>query len=243
MFMALSLLQRTSRIQRLFLLVLAANTSLLLLGLLVAPSSFTSVDGWLAMLGAISMQVALAFLALVGPFSFTKYPRAIGISLGLGALFAAVYLGFLTRDFAGVSWGPADDPTVLYSLFVGIALAAGAAASLRTQRLRDGVVAAVWTLLIGTAIWSLGVLLLNYALWGSAHWYQFWLQDGAVDDFHHSGSHNLSAFLLQDVQGALFFHQILSVVIGAVGGLLGSVVASGGAALWSRVRRPASTPA
>jgi hypothetical protein len=165
----------------------------------------------------------------------------MGISLVLGALFAAVYLGFLTRDFAGVSWGPDDDSTLLYSLFVGIALLAGVAASLRTQRVRDGVVAAIWALFIGTAIWSLGVLLLNYTLWGSSNWYHFWLQDGAVDDFHRSGGQDLSAFLLQDLQGALFFHQILSAVIGALGGLVGSVVALGGARLWHRVRRPAST--
>jgi hypothetical protein len=193
------------------------------------------------MLGAISMQAALAVLALVGPLSFTKYTPTMGISLGLGALFAAVYLGFLTRDFAGLHWGPDDDSTLLYLLFVGIALLAGAAASLRAQRLRDGIVAAVWALLIGTAIWSLGVLLVNYTLWGSPNWYHFWLQDGAVDDFHRSGGQNLSAFLLQDVQGALFFHQILSAVIGAVGGFAASAVALGGAKLWSRVRRPAST--
>jgi hypothetical protein len=213
--MALSFLRHMPGIQRLFLLVLAANVTLLLLGPFVAPSSFTSPEGWGALLGALSMQVALTLLALVGPLSFAKYPRTMGISLGFGALFAAVYLGFLTRDFAGVSLGPDDDATFLYSLFVGIALVAGATASLRTQRLWDGVVAAIWALLIGTAIWSLGILLLNYTLWGSRNWYLFWLQDGALDDFHRSGGQDLSAFLLQDVQGALFFHQILSAVIGA----------------------------
>jgi hypothetical protein len=240
---AWSFLRRISGVQRLFLLALAANTGLLLLGPLVAPSSFTSAEGWAALLGALSMQAALALLALVGPLSFTAYPRTMGISLGLGALFAAVYLGFLTRDFAGVSWGPDDDATLLYALFAGIALLAGVTASLRAHRLRDGVVAAIWALLIGTAIWSLGALLLNYKLWGSSNWYHFWLQDGAVDDFHRSGSQDLSAFLLQDVQGALFFHQILSAVIGALGGLVGSVVALGGARMWYRMRRPASTSA
>jgi hypothetical protein len=241
--MLLNTLRGASSIQRYFVAVLAANVGLLLLGPFVAPSSFTSADGWEALLGAISMQVALAFLALIGPLSFAQYPRTMGISLGLGALFATVYLGFLARDFAGVSWGPDDSSILLYSLFVGIALMAGALASAHSQRLRDGVVAAIWALLIGTAIWSLGVLLLNYTLWGSAHWYHFWLQDGAVDDFHRSGGHDLNAFLLQDLHGALFFHQILSAVIGALGGLVGSVVALGGARLWYRVRRPVSTPA
>jgi hypothetical protein len=232
--------RHTSRIQRLFLLVLASNVVLLMVGLVVVPSARTSLDSVGALLGAIVMQVALAVLALVGPLAFAKYPRTMGISLGGGAVFALVYLGFLTRDFAGAIWGPDDGPLLIYSLFMGVALLAGALASVRSQRLGDGVAAAIWALLIGTAIWSTGVLLLNYVLWGSAHWYQFWLQDGAVDDFHRSGSHDLSAFLLQDVHGALFFHQVLSAVIAVVGGLVGSIVALVGAASWQRLVRRAA---
>lgn len=243
MSVVLRALRPTSGVQRLFLLVLAANGSLLLLGLYVAPSTLRSIEGFGAVLGALAMQGALALLALFGPMSFEKYPRTMRISLGGGALFAAIYLGFLTRDFAAVTWGPDDGPLTLYSLFAAVALLAGAAASVRSQRLRDGVVAAVWALVVGTAIWSLGVLLLNYVLWGSPHWYQFWLQDGAVDDFHQSGSHDLSAFLLQDLQGALFFHQVLSAVIGTGVGLVGSAVGLGVASFWHRLHRPDATQA
>jgi hypothetical protein len=165
----------------------------------------------------------------------------VGISLGFGAPFAAVYLGFLARDFAGLSLGIDDGPNTIYTLFVGIALLAGAAASVRSQRLREGVVVAIWALVMGTSIWSLGVLLLNYTLWGSSHWYQFWLQDGAIDDFHRSGSRDLGAFLLQDLQGALFFHQVLSTVIGAVGGAVSAVVVLGSTRVWRRLSQPSPT--
>jgi hypothetical protein len=47
----------------------------------------------------------------------------------------------------------------------------------------------------------------------------------------------LSAFLLQDVHGALFFHQVLSAVIAVVGGLVGSAVALAAAFGWQRLRR------
>jgi hypothetical protein len=243
MLTVLRALRRTSWIQRLFLLVLTGNVILIVLGLLVAPATLSAVEGVWAMLGALGLQGVLALLALVGPGSFDKFPRTEGISLGCGALFAATYLGFLVRDFAGSSLGIDDGPVTLYTLFVGVALLAGAAASVRSQRLRVGVVAAIWALVIGTAIWSLGVLLLNYALWGSPHWYQFWLQDGAVDDFHRSGSHDLGAFLLQDLQGALFFHQVLSAVIGAIGGFVGGSVALGSARLWRLLHGPAPTGA
>jgi hypothetical protein len=50
----------------------------------------------------------------------------------------------------------------------------------------------------------------------------------------------LSAFLLQDLQGALFFHPVLSVVIGSVGGVVGSSLASGSATRWRRLHQLAS---
>jgi hypothetical protein len=234
----LHILRHTSWPQRLFLLVLTGNVVSVVLGcLLVVPTTLNSVEGWWAMLGAVGLQVVLALVALIGPFSIAKTPHTGGISLGFGVLFAAVYLGFLARDITGSSFGIDDGPLIIYTLFVGVALAAGTVASLRTQKFRSGVLAAVWALVIGTALWSLGWLLLNYTLWGSAHWYQFWLQDGAIDDFQSSGSHDLGAFLLQDVQGALFFHQVLSVVIGAIGGVVGSTVVLGGVHLWQRLHR------
>lgn len=234
-------LRRTSSVQRLFLLVLAGNVLLILLGLHVVPATLSSTEGVWALLGATGLQCLLAILALVGPLAFDRFPRTVGISLGFGTQFAAVYLGFLARDFAGLSFGPDDGPVTLYTLFVGIALLAGAAASVRSQRLHEGVVAAIWALVMGTAIWSPGVLLLNYTLWGSAHWYQFWLQDGAIDDFHRSGSRDLGAFLLQDLQGALFFHQVLSAVIGAVGGAVSAVAVLGSTRVWRRLSQPSPT--
>src|SRR5258706_13048241 len=121
------------------------------------------------MLGAIGLQGVLALLALVGPFSFDKSPRTEGICLGFGALFAATYLGFLVRDFAGSSLGIDDGPVTISTLFVGVALLAGAAASVRSQQLRAGGMGAMWGLVIGTAIWGLGGLPPNYAPWGGPH--------------------------------------------------------------------------
>jgi hypothetical protein len=227
--------------QRLFALVLGGNVLLILWGIHVVPAIAT-VDGIATTLATAGLQGVLAVLALVGPASFDRSPRTAGISLGFGALFAAVYLGFLARDFAGIAVGVDDGPATLYSLFVGAAVLAGAAGA-RSRWFGAGVMAAVWALVIGTAIWSLGLLLLNYGLWGSAHWYQFWLQDGEVDDFHRSGGRDLGLYLLQNLQGALFFHQVLSAVVGVVGGGVGAGAALGSASLWRRLRRPAPSRA
>jgi hypothetical protein len=115
-------------------------------------------------------------------------------------------------------------PVTIYALFVGVAIVAGALACWRTARLREGAVAGCWALVIGTAMWSLGFVPMSYALWGSAHWYHLWLQDGAIEDFHRSGGTNLGAYLLQDMYRAMVAHQVLSVGIGVAGGFLGSAI-------------------
>src|SRR5215813_14223725 len=162
----LGVLRRAPWAVRLVLLTLAANVLLIGLGLLVAPSTLNTVEGWCDLIGAAGLQVAIALVALIGPVSLLKNASVAGISLGFGVLFAAIYLGFLVRDFTGSTLGIDDGPLIIYSLFIGVALLAGLLASVRGQRFGDGVIAAIWALVIGTAIWSLGLLLLNYQLWG-----------------------------------------------------------------------------
>src|SRR5215470_11975721 len=152
----------TSWSQRLLLGLLAGNAVLLLLGMRIVAAARASADTWATLLATIGMQGVLALLALVGPLSFAKYRATMAISLGGGVLFALVYLGILACDFAGIQLDFVTGSGPIYAIFVGVALLAGALASLRTQRFRDGVVASCWALVIGTAIWSLGVLLLNY---------------------------------------------------------------------------------
>jgi hypothetical protein len=239
----LHMLRHMSWVQRLVLLVLGTNSILILLGPLVVPSTLTSAAGVGAMLGAAGLQIGLALVVLVGPLSFDHYQRTMVISLGCGVLFAAAYLGILGCEFAGIQLSFDTGPGTIYTVFVGAALLAGAGASARTRWRRDGVVAAVWALVIGTAIWSTGMLVLNYTVWGSHSWYQFWQGDGAIDDFRHSRSTDLAAFLLQDLQGALFFHQVLSAIIGVVSGVLGGSIVLVPTALWRLLRRPTPTRA
>lgn len=115
----------------------------------------------------------------------------------------------------------------IVALFVGVAFVAGLAASYRTRHWLEGLIAALWALVIGTVLWSAAVLAINYVSWGSHEQYVYWLRDGAVAEFRHSGSADFNVFLLQDIQGALFFHPVISVVLGAGGGLVGSATAQG----------------
>jgi hypothetical protein len=206
-------------LQRLFVLVIVLNIALLLAGIAVVPSMLDSA-AVVSLLGAMGMQAALAALALRSPWSFAHYRTSIMLSAVLGVIFAGCYLGIIVIEFHGV-----HDNFNIAVLFVVVAFAAGVVASARSRQWQQGLPAAIWALLIGTVLWSGGVLLINYEAWGSRQQYGFWLADGAIDDFHRSGSTDFSAFLLQDLYGALFFHPLFSVVVGAIGGLAGGGLA------------------
>jgi hypothetical protein len=195
---------------------------LVLWGIHVVPATLATLDGLGVLMATAGLQLVFALLVLVGPLSFQRYRESIGISLLFGTLFAIAYDGIVLLDVVGISLD-----VNIWLLFVGTASLAGSIVGYQTCQVRQGVIAAVWALVIGTAIWSTFILLINYAFWGTHGWYLFWLGDGAIDDFRRSGSTNVNAFLLQDLQGALFFHPLLSVVLGTICGLVASSLAFG----------------
>ena len=184
--------------QRLFSLVLAGNAILIAWGVHVVPAIATQ-SGLATTAATVAMQVAIGVAAFFGPLAFGRYRSSIGIALLLGALFAIAYDSILLTQFF-----PSLNPNFnVFLLFLGAASLAGLVAGYQTRRFGVGVVMAIWALVIGTAIWSIGLMLINYAFWGTHQWYFFWLNDGAINDFRSSGSTNLQLFLLQDMQGAM----------------------------------------
>jgi hypothetical protein len=140
------------------------------------------------------------------------------VCLWTGLAFALIYgldllLGFTTGSSLGFSE---------YWLFVASALLASGWAAYRTRRLSRCVAAAAWALVVGTAVWSIGLMTLSYAFSQTRSGYGFWLRDGAVSDFRRSGASSLWPFLLEDVEGAVFFHPFLSVAVGATCGAAGA---------------------
>ena len=219
-------LQQFSWIQRLFLLVLICNIALILWGIYVVPATVSAPTGVARILVDMGLQGAIVLFALVGPLSFQRYRATIWISLLFGLLFAIAYDAIVLLDYLGIS-----KEVNVFLFFVGAASLAGFIAGYQTRRFGQGVIAAIWALVIGTAIWSAGVLRIHYAFWGTHEAYVFWQKDGAIDQFHHSGMTDLNLFLIEDVQGALFFHPLLSAVAGAICGPVASGLAQGAHAI------------
>ena len=233
--------RRTSRKTRVVLAVLAANAAVALAGMWVVPAVLRWPGGLAAMLGAVAAQFAIAVVAVIGPMRVDKRSRTAGIYLAIGTLFALSYVGLLATEIAGIQLSIDRGPVTVYALFAGAGVLAGALTYWRTTRLLHGAIAGCWALVIGTAMWSLGWVSLNYVLWGGARWHRFWLQDGAIADFYRQGGPDLGAFLLQDMYGAMVAHQLLSVVIGIAGGFAGSGIVRAPMALARRLRRTTAT--
>lgn len=226
----LRLTHSMSWLARVFIAVCALNIALILVSVAIVPSSLRSAEGILALAGAALMQAALAVVALWGPYALRRWPDTATASSTLGVVLAVAYLAIILAEFLGVR----DNITILY-LFIAAAFVAGLWAGLRTGQWRQGVMAGVWALVIGTALWTAGDLLINYAFWGSHQQYAFMQADGEVDAFHHAGGGDWNAYLIQDILGATFFHPLLSIIVGAIAGVAGGVLARGVIMLRARV--------
>jgi hypothetical protein len=208
----------TSR--RVLLVAVVANSALIVAGIFVVPATLQSLDGLGILAADIGLQLAIVIAGCWGPISLGRLGDAAGWCVAVGGVFALVYVGSLLVDFAGhpVALSP-------YVFFVAAAVAGALPVALATRRPTRAMLASAWSLVLGTLFWSTGLLVTAYSFWGTRGAHGFWLRDGALAEFRHSGAKNLSVFLLQDLQGAIFFHPFLSAIVGLAGGLVVAAVA------------------
>jgi hypothetical protein len=136
--------RRTSWKTRVVVAVLAADAGVAVAGLWVVPAVLRAPGGLAAMLGVVAAQSAIAVVAVIGPAQLGKRSRTAGISLAVGALFAAAYVGLLAAELAGAQLSFDRGAVTVYALFAAAGMLAGAMAYRRTTRLTDGSVAGCW---------------------------------------------------------------------------------------------------
>jgi hypothetical protein len=205
-------------VQRVLLAALVVDGTLVVAGVGLAPGVLGSAAGVGRVMADLGLLIAIGSAGVLGPLALRRFGEVADVCLWAGVAFAFAYVVSLVLDFSGQPVGASP-----YWLFVATALVASVIATYRTRRLSRGIVASSWALVVGTAIWSVGLLTISYAFWHTHSGYTFWLQDGAVSDFRRSGATSLWPFLLQDIQGAVFFHPFLSLALGAAVGAVGAV--------------------
>jgi hypothetical protein len=215
--------------RRVLIAVIFVNITLILVGLLLAPATLISLTGFGVVVADIGLQLTVLAVGLIGPASLDRLGSAAGYCLAAGVAFALAYDTFLLIEFGG-------EPVQLspYYFFFATAVVVAFAVGYRSRRLTQALLAAVWSLILGTALWSAGFMMIAYAYWGTHDGYLFWVRDGAINEFRHSGNTNMSVFLLQDIQGALFFHPLLSLGVGLLFGAAGASLGLGAVRLRRR---------
>ncbi len=137
-----------------------------------------------------------------------------------GAVFAAeILLEYTFRPANNVVWGYFEFGTV----FLIYALTAGWAAW-RGRAIGDGVRAAFVAAVISSLIWCLVLLSVFYAFEGTSTQSAVLIAEGDPEDFLKSGMSDYRTFLIEDLFGATFFHLLLGPMIGAVLGVISSLL-------------------
>ena len=175
------------------------------------------------MLALLVEQVVIATLLIKSPFSYRHWRKHLRLVLVVGSSFALAYIAILLSEFT-----PAINIQInVIVFFMLAALVVGGVVYAKERRIWQSVVTSAWSLMLGTAFWSTIWLVINYVTWNSSPWHFFWSNEGTMTEFHRAGASDFLLFVLQDIHGALFFHPILSAVIGAFFGLFGACVVKG----------------
>jgi hypothetical protein len=184
------------------------------------PLTLRSLEGVGLVLADLALLAAIGVAGTVGPLALRRLSPAITPCVGGAVAFAVLYDASLLVDLAGHPL-PLDP----YLFFIATASSVAFCSYVRTASFGKAVGAAVWSLVLGTVLWSIGWLAIVDGFWGTRAAHDFWIRDGAISDFRRSGTSNLSVFLIRDIQGALFFHPLLSVALGVIFGTVGALLA------------------
>jgi hypothetical protein len=205
-------------------LLIACNIGLLWAGILVLPRAFTSIADSGGLLAATLMQALYGFVLLFSQAAITRGDsRVVRLSLQLGAVYGVVYGALMLSEYiVPVTTGLSEQTgTAAVVTLVAICLVAGIAASRRTGTIWQAGLAAVWAAMVGTLIWAGAYLAMTYALWGTETQQMVLQAEGTYQDFIADGGGDFAVFLIRDIQGAAFFHTLLSPVVAAVLGPAG----------------------
>lgn len=205
------------------------NAALIGLGVILAPTTLTaSREGWLGVGAALTMLAACAVLGVFGsPVLERKDPLILKVASLFGLVLGVLFVSEMLFEYIALP-GSVGNERLGYLEFGAMFLClflAGLTGARATGRLRHGVLAAVWSAMIGSLIWVGSLLSTYYAFMGTARQEQVLVADQVLEDFKRSGMSDLRAFVMQDYLGGVFFHLLLGLVAAGILGLLGALAA------------------
>lgn len=212
-------------LRRVILSLVVMDIALVLSGLVLYPKVIH--EGGLIGAGAAAFMVACyGFLVLYSPMRLERTDARLwkgGAALGiLGGLWLG---GDLLSNYFIYRDGPANSKIslVVYSVYLLLMMGIALWAARLTSRVRSGLLAAMWYVIVAQLIWGF-VELAGYYSFGQTRVGLRFIETEMRADFVRSGTSDFPTFVIGDFFGAMFFHLLL---IGLVAGLVFGSTAAG----------------
>ena len=209
-------------LQKCLLLGVLVALALVIAGRLLVPTtSFVSTIAASAILVAYGGMAALCPLPL-----YHRHPDILRGATIFGLLAGAVFAGEIILEYILL---PADNSRYGMVEFGTVFLLYSASAfisALRSRSLKNAVLTSIATAFIASLVWVITVLAIFYAFRGSPRQALVLRAEGDYQDFARSGMSNFDAFIMEDFMGATFFHLLLGLIVAAVFGVLGGLLAA-----------------
>lgn len=207
-------------VQKGFLLGVLLGLILVLVSRIIVPAT-----NFLSIAGAV---LILVIYGLVGYFVFPRIRPEILTSIGVfGLLAGIIFVSEILLEYAilpkdNTRWGTIEFGGVFLLYFMSALCVA-----YRYNGIKNGILAAVTTAMIGSAIWLIFVLLTFYLFRGTIRQELVFTAEGNFEDFARSGMTDFNTFVMEDFLGAAFFHLLLVPLIAAILGTIGSLLGKG----------------
>jgi hypothetical protein len=200
------------------------NVALLWVVVFIVPQAFTSLSSGAGLVAATLMQLLYGFVLLYSSIGLaTRDFAEVRLTVVLGGAYGLVYGALMLSEYlVPVTTGYSElTGTIAVGILVVVCLVAGIATAGRTGSVWQASLAAMRAAMIGTLIWLLAYLVITYAFWGTGTQQAVLQAEGTFEDFAAHGGGDFAVFLIGDMQGAAFFHPLLSALIGLALGLAG----------------------
>ncbi len=203
-----------------FLLTVLLNLFLIVAGWMLVPTaSVTSIAG---------ITLILLIYGLVGFFVFPRIQsRLIRLVTVFGFIAGVIFAGEILLEYAllpkdNTSWGLTEFGAVFVVFMVS-----GAWAAYGSQSIKDGIITAILSAMLGSLIWLFFVLVTFYLFRGTLRQELVFTAEGNFEDFARSGMKDFNTFVMEDFFGAGFFHLLLVPLFAAFWGAVGSAFGKG----------------
>lgn len=208
--------------------IILANLLLILLGLALYPTVIQQ-NGLLGVIADTAILLIYGFLALFSPLSVGKArPELLKTSLLLGlisglCLSTDLVAGYLITHDAQTN---ANTSLIAYGIFLGLVALSAFLVARRTGRVRSGLVAALWSVIVALLIWFAFEFAAFYLFSSTPSGREF-IRLEMEADFARSKATDYPGFVMSDFYGAGFYHLllglILAMLLGSLGGLVGKL--------------------